>query len=162
MPQERSPMDPTMLRQHIRGTLQLLGGGMHSLLAEELLLGTAAQESHLGTYRRQIGGGPALGIYQIEPTTERSLWRDYLDFRPALATAITRICGVRGPDEFQLEMNLAYQHIMARLRYWAWVKAPIPQSLQEQAEYWDKHYNCNPDHGTAEEYVSNFRRYVLA
>lgn len=159
--QERIPMDPTVLRLHIRSTLQLLGGKLWSPESEEQLLGTCAQESRLGTYRRQIGGGPATGIYQIEPATERSLWRDYLDYRPALATAVTRVCGVRGPDQLQLEMNLAYQHIMCRIRYWAWVKEPVPSGLAAQAQYWDTHYNANPDHGTPEEYIRNYRMLVL-
>jgi hypothetical protein len=160
MPTERQPMDPDALRLHIRSTLQLLGGKMWSIPAEELLLGTCAQESHLGTYRRQLGGGPGTGIYQIETSTEQSLWTDYIDYRGDLAVAITRVCGVRKPDAYQLEMNLSYQHIMCRLRYWAWVKEPIPPVLNAQAKYWDDHYNCNPNAGTVQEYVSNYRRVV--
>ena len=156
---ERKPLNAQFLRLHIRATLQL--ANLWSVEAEELLLGTCAQESHLGTYRRQIGGGPGTGIYQIEPTTETSLWRDHIDFRPSLATAITNICGVRQPDRVQLEYNLAYQHVMARMRYRAWVKAPIPLTLNGQAEYWDKYYNCNPDVGTPQEYISNYRRFVI-
>jgi hypothetical protein len=159
--QERIPMDPTVLRGHIRFTLRLMGGKLWSQEAEDLLLGTAAQESRLGVYRRQIGGGPGTGIYQIEPATERSLWKDYLDYRPAMATSVTRVCGVKGPDPFQLEMNLAYQHIMCRLRYFAWVKAPIPQGLAAQAQYWKDHYNTEDGAGRPEEYVSNYRMLVM-
>ena len=159
---ERMPMDPTVLRLHIRSTLQLMGGKLWSPDAEELLLGTCAQESHLGIYRRQLGGGPGTGIYQIEPATERSLWRDYLGYRPTLATAVMRVCGVHDPDPLQLEMNLAYQHIMCRLRYWAWVKAPIPPTLSAQAQYWKEHYNTEMGAGKPEEYVSNYRRFVSA
>lgn len=36
--------------------------------AEDLVMGTAAQESRL-TYLRQLGGGPALGLWQMEPAT---------------------------------------------------------------------------------------------
>lgn len=160
MPNERQPMDVEALRLHIRSTLQLLGGKMWSMQAEEQLLGTSAQESHLGTYRRQLGNGPALGIYQIEPMTEQSLWKDYIYYRGDLAVAITRICGVSHPDSYQLEMNLAYQHIMCRLRYYAWVKAPIPNTLNAQAVYWKAHYNTELGAGRPEEYVSNYRRFV--
>jgi hypothetical protein len=49
------------LRQYvIRPTLQRLG--LWSLAAENLLLGTAAQESKLGYYLHQLEG-PALGLY---------------------------------------------------------------------------------------------------
>jgi len=154
-----TPLNPDTLRFFIRGTLQL--AGLWSPPAEELLLGTAAQESHLGKYRRQIGGGPGTGIYQIEPATERSLWKDHITYRPALAVMIMNISGVSGPDTMALEFNLAYQTLMARLRYYAWVKAPIPDDLHNQARYWDQWYNCNPNAGTPDEYVANYRRYVV-
>lgn len=39
---------------------------------EDLLVGTAAVESHSGKYNRQING-PALGIMQVEPSTYRHM-----------------------------------------------------------------------------------------
>lgn len=153
-------MNANALRLHIRSTLQLMGGKLWSIQAEELLLGTCAQESHLGRYRKQLGGGPGTGIYQIEPLTEQSLWRDYLDYRPAMATAVTLITGVKGPGNYHLENNLAYQHIMCRLRYFAWVEEPIPTTLNAQAFYWKDHYNTKYGAGKPEEYVSNYRRFI--
>ena len=46
--------------------------------AENLLMGTAAQESALGEYIRQLGNGPALGIFQMEPETFDDIVRNYL------------------------------------------------------------------------------------
>ena len=43
--------------------------------------GTAAVESRMGTYLRQIGG-PALGIWQVEPATHLDCWDNWLDYRP--------------------------------------------------------------------------------
>lgn len=154
------PLNAAALRAHIRSTLQLFDPRMVAPEAENLLLGTCAQESRLGTDRRQVGGGPALGIYQIEPATEQSLWHDYLSYRKPLAIAVAKVCGVDSPDRWHLENNLAYQHIMVRLRYWAWVKAPIPLTIEGQAVYWDVHYNANPHHGTPAEYIENYRRFV--
>lgn len=37
--------------------------GLYSDDARDLLLGTCAQESAFGKYRKQLGGGPALGIF---------------------------------------------------------------------------------------------------
>ena len=51
----------------IRPALRALD--LWSPAAEDLVLGTAAQESGLA-YLRQIGGGPALGLWQIEPATQ--------------------------------------------------------------------------------------------
>ena len=44
---------------------------MYSPVAENLIMGTAAQESGF-TYIKQLGGGPALGMFQVEPATTRS------------------------------------------------------------------------------------------
>jgi len=151
-------MNPQFIRLHIRSTLQLIN--LWSPEAEELVIGTCAQESHLGKYRRQLGGGPGTGIYQIEPATEHSLWADYLAYRPSLAVMVTMVCGVRKPDTYQLEFNLAYQHIMCRLRYYAWVKEPIPMTLNAQAQYWKDHYNTEFGAGTVQGYISNYRRFV--
>lgn len=153
-----TPIPVSSLRPFVRGVLQL--AGLWSMPAEELLLGTAAQESHLGKYRRQIGGGPGTEIYQVELRTERSLWEDWIANRPSIAVMIMSISGVSKPDPLQLEFNLAYQTLMARLRYYAWVKAPIPESLVGQAIYWDQNYNCNPNYGTPEEYIANYKKYV--
>ena len=43
--------------------------------AVTLLTGTAAKESIVGKYVKQING-PALGIYQIEPNTHQDLWHN--------------------------------------------------------------------------------------
>ena len=60
-------MNKVTLRNLITSVLKELN--LHSDNAVNLLMGTAAQESHLGKYRKQIGGGPALGIFQMEPAT---------------------------------------------------------------------------------------------
>lgn len=63
--------------------------------AERLLLGTALTESGL-VHLRQSGGGPARGLYQIEPATHRDLWRHYLAFRPALAARLLCLAAPAG------------------------------------------------------------------
>eukprot|EP01006_Ploeotia_vitrea_P010228 TRINITY_DN26537_c0_g1_i1.p3 TRINITY_DN26537_c0_g1~~TRINITY_DN26537_c0_g1_i1.p3 ORF type:complete len:102 (-),score=2.31 TRINITY_DN26537_c0_g1_i1:1187-1492(-) len=35
-------------------------------VAENLIMGTAAHESHLGDYIKQVGGGPDIGIFQCK------------------------------------------------------------------------------------------------
>jgi hypothetical protein len=151
---------PDTLRLHIRSTLQLID--LWSPAAEELLLGTAAQESHLGYYRRQIRG-PARGIYQMEPSTERDIWDNFLRPRPDRIEAIYTTCGVDGPDQIQLERNLMYQTIMARMHYRR-IRAQLPAAdhLSEQARYWKRYYNTDHGKGSQAEYVENYRRFVNA
>ena len=52
---------------------------LYSLAAEQLLAGTCAQESGMGTYIAQVNG-PALGIYQMEPVTEYDLIKNYIRY----------------------------------------------------------------------------------
>lgn len=49
---------------------------LYSVEAIDLLMLTAAQESHLGKYIQQLGSGPARGIFQMEPKTLQDLRKD--------------------------------------------------------------------------------------
>ena len=62
-------MDAKQLHDHIiKPTLEYMGGNYNSENARFLLLCTAAIESNCGYYIKQVGG-PALGIWQMEPDT---------------------------------------------------------------------------------------------
>jgi len=133
---------------------------MHSDAAVALLLGTAAQESAFGTYIRQIGG-PALGVFQMEPATERDTWQNYLTFRIKLQEVIFEACGVTQADPWALETNLAYQVIMARIHYRR-VSEPLPAAddIPALARYWKQNYNTPEGRGTELEFLSNFYRFI--
>lgn len=139
----------------------LNGLGLHSPGATNLLLGTAAQESKFGTYIRQIGKGPALGVFQMEPATERDIWENYLRYQPELVEKIKGVTGESGPGP-HLRWNLAYQIAMARVHYLR-KKHPMPtgDDLPGLAAYWKQHYNTTLGKGTTEEFMANYRRYVL-
>lgn len=51
--------------------------GLYFLEASDLLLGTALVESNL-EHLKQIGGGPALGFFQMEPETFDDIFYRYL------------------------------------------------------------------------------------
>ena len=51
--------------------------------AEELVLGTAIVESRL-SFIKQLGSGPALGLWQIEPDTHRNSYDNFLEYREGL------------------------------------------------------------------------------
>lgn len=134
---------------------------MHSRAAVYLLLGTAAQESGFGTYLRQVGGGPALGVFQMEPNTEKDIWSNYLDFREDIAFAVWRACYVSRANPEALEYNLAYQIVMARIHYRR-IKEPLPpyNDIKALARYWKQHYNTPQGKGKEEEFVRNYKKYV--
>ncbi len=135
---------------------------MWSESAEELLLGTAAHESHLGKYRYQVGGGPALGVYQMEPATLVDIYDNYLAFRPKKQVLVKQVTGVDGPDLYSLKYDAVYATVMARLHYWR-VPEPLPPpyDIPALANYWDDHYNKNPAKGFPGQWIEDYQRLVL-
>jgi len=152
--------DKKQFQDLIQRTLQDLG--MQSESAVNLLLGTAAQESQFGTYIRQIGGGPALGVFQMEPDTEIDIWDNYLRYRSELACIVTIISGQAAPSPIDLEANLSYQIAMARIYYRRIPEAfPRADDVAGLARYWKQYYNTRLGSGTKEEFVRNYAKYVL-
>lgn len=130
----------------------------HSTAAEVLVLGTAAQESHV-TYLRQLGGGPALGIYQMEPATHDDIWDNYLAYRKTLADGVSAYLVPDQPRHEQLIWNLAYATAMCRVHYRR-VPAALPAAndVAGLAAYWKAHYNTVRGAGTEGEFIENFDR----
>jgi|TARA_R100000501_G_C2561647_1_gene72042 hypothetical protein len=80
-------MNPQQLHDLIiKPTLEYMGGNYYSKESAFLLLCTAAIESDCGYYIKQING-PALGIWQMEPSTEDDIWQncDALDDSPFIS-----------------------------------------------------------------------------
>lgn len=133
--------------------------GLHSLAAEQLVLGTCCQESLGGSYIKQLGKGPALGIYQMEPITHDDLHANFLKFKRDLSVKVNNLCvGIANASE--LVWNLNYATAMCRIHYFR-VKAPLPAAndFKAQARYWKKYYNTPKGKGTTEEYLINWERY---
>lgn len=134
--------DKHQLRDFISRTLWKVPK-FHSPYAIELMMLTAAAESALGKYLVQEGG-PALGMMQVEPATLRDNYGNYLHFRDRLKRNIGQACGVYEADEWQLECNMAYNVLMARLKYWR-SPLPIPPSIEGMAKFHEDVYNAHDD-----------------
>ncbi len=123
---------------------------------------TAAHESQLGRWLLQLPNGPARGIYQMEPETERDIWINYLRFRSSQAAQIIDLCGVEGADPEQLQYNPIYNTILARIKY---LRRPgaLPQAhdIIAMAEYAKLNFNSPGGKATPEEYMLDYRRLVL-
>ncbi len=133
--------------------------GMYSEDAVNLLMGTAAQESHLGKYRKQIGGGPALGIFQMEPSTFNDIVSNYLRYKPELVAKIERVARVSRFKAEDIENNDLLAICMARVHYLR-VKKAIPDNLEGWATYWKRYYNTPLGKGKEEEFIANYKKYV--
>lgn len=132
----------------------------YSLSAEILLLGTAATESRFGSDLKQIGG-PALGIYQIEPATLESIKEDYLSYRPMTRQAAEQFASPE-PWRRQLITSLTFASVIARLVYWRRPEAmPHHDDLQGLANYYKQHFNTPAGKGSPEKFIADYQKYVL-
>lgn len=130
--------------------------GLDSFAARELVLGTALQESHL-TYLKQLGGGPALGVFQMEPATHDDIWKNFLHYNGSLAGKVQEITIETHADT--LIHDLKYAAAMCRIHYYRRPEAiPDQGDLEAQAAYWKQHYNTPLGAGTVEEYIENWGR----
>lgn len=156
----------------IRPALKIMG--MWSQAAENLLMGTAAQESRLGYYLKQVNG-PACGLFQMEPATAINLVHRFFDVRRDLELKTEAVIGVLNPVDInwdqvtaeQLADKLIYDSrfatALARVRY-AMVPTALPAADDVPAlgRYWKEHWNTRLGDGTAEQFCTNYRKLVLS
>lgn len=138
---------------------------MYSQAAENLLMGTAAQESGMGRYLRQLGSGPALGPFQMEPATHEDIWRNYLIGNASLGARVRQLAGYRWvareiPAK-EMVGNLYYAAAMCRLHYRRRPE-PLPdaEDIEGLARYWKRHYNTPAGRGTVAEFMDNYQRFM--
>lgn len=139
------------LQHYIRVALVPLH--LHSKSAENLLLGTAAQESLMGRYVVQMGDGPARGIFQMEPITYDTILK-YSD--------ILRKRSIKLPKSVDmLVYDIRAAVIAARLKYSMIPKVlPDADDVAELAKYWKKYYNTELGRGTVEEFIRNYEKFM--
>jgi hypothetical protein len=138
--------------------------------AENILMGTIAHESAMGTYLKQVRG-PAMGIYQIEPNTHTDIWANFLKYRGGLSGKVRDlICPLdkiwkAGIGDMgchvSLITNLAYATVIARIVYLrAPTQLPDAKDLPGMAAYWKKYYNTIYGAGTEEQFIEHYTKYV--
>lgn len=157
-------IDFKQLRSHVvRPVLEHLDPEIpYSLDAENLILGTIAQESH-GSYLKQLGRGPALGLIQMEPATHDDIWQNWLEYKPDVAAKVLELelphyLGLHGAGE--LVGNLYYAVAMCRVFYRRLPDA-IPNDINGMAKLWKRRYNTYLGAGTEREFRDNYRQYVI-
>lgn len=153
----------------IRPTLKYLEPDVpYSEEAEDLLFMTAAHESRLGTYLKQVNG-PALGVYQMEMATHTDIWDNFLKYRDELAWALDDLLTERFDEDYSdsLVFDLRYATAMARVHYYR-VPEALPKKeefktnvsyLKALSEYAKKYYNTELGKATADDYYKAFIKY---
>lgn len=131
-----------------------------SVAAEILVLGTAIQESRL-CFIKQIGG-PALGLFQMEPATHDDILDNYVKARGSLYSALMSMAAsAPKPLSQQLKSNLLYAAAMCRIHYMRKSeRLPSADDIDGMADYWKRHYNTPAGAGTAKEWADNYRAFV--
>lgn len=138
--------------------------GLGGTTPERLMTLTFATESDGGRYLKQLGQGPAIGGYQMEPFTHDDLWETYLNRKPELSRRIRQLelpdfLGQRGAAE--MAGNLYYATAMARVRYWRVAeRLPDPDDIVGIAGYWKRHYNTHLGKGEVDKAVQAYHRFV--
>ena len=154
-------MNANQLREYIvRPALELIDAW--SKTAENLVMGTAAQESNL-KYVHQLGAGPAVGLFQMEPATHDDIWTNYLQYRQELAASIRKAISYNGgqPSAERMMWDFRYAAIMCRIHY-----RRVPKSLPDEndvhglATYWKIHYNSENGAGTTDEFIQNYGKWL--
>lgn len=155
----------------IRPTLVLLDEWSHT--AENLLIGTAAQESHLG-FRMHAENDNGIGLFRISAQTHTQVWDEFLVTDPELAS---RLRGIASQQQFlksphsELIVNLSYATGIAWMIYKRH-KLMLSDNLNihELANCWLHHYCSRDDQADQitdsneakiEQFVQSCRKLVL-
>jgi len=137
--------------------------GAYSEDAVELLIGTAAIESNMGFYLKQVGGGPACGVFQVEPATAIDNFIHYLRYQDDQAEFVRSYMSERLVSQVfdgdkvridiqdtpelreELTTNLIFGMFMARIKY---LRAPEPlpsrHNYLAMGDYWEINYQGDP------------------
>jgi len=134
--------------------------GYYTPDSANLVLGTIAQESAYGKYRKQLGDGPALGICQMEPATFTDIVKNYLKYHSDISDKIKSICDVTELNPNDLYLNDRLSICMCRVHYLR-VAEKMPATIEGYAAYWKRYYNTVKGKGTETEFIRNYHLYVL-
>ena len=150
-----------LLNAIIEPTLCHLKEISFSKAASQLILGTAIHESLL-KHRRQMGGGPARGLFQMEPATHNDIWDNYLKYRQKIADQVQALKSTPGADGVaELEYNDNYAAAMCRVHYYRAPGAlPAFDDLDKMAAYWKQYYNTSAGKGTVEKYKKDWNAHT--
>ncbi len=145
------------IRDHvIEPTLEAIG--LYSPEAVDLVLFTGLQESGY-RYIKQLGTGPALSFWQIEPFTADDIYETYLKFRHDLEDTVDAF-RFSGTLEENLIGSLPFAVCLCRIKY---RRSPLPLPAvgdgQGMAHIWKQAYNTPLGAGREIEFLDIWNKY---
>ena len=126
---------------------------LYSLEAADLVYKTGMAETGY-RHLKQMGGGPAIGFWQVEPATLIDILDNYVKYRPKLLEGLKSLGYSPDDIETRVMSNIALQAVFCRLKYKRDKYAlPLIGDLQGQARYWKRVYNTNLGKGTIQHFM---------
>lgn len=130
----------------------------YSLTAENLLMGTCAQESKMGQWVVQLEDGPAKGIFQMEPATHDDIWINFLNY--SRQKDIVDLLYEFQQTSDELVYNLRYAAMMCRIHYFRVPDRLPDDNPNDLGEYWKNYYNTLGGKGSIFEFIENYHKRV--
>ena len=156
-------MNHPQIRYLIQEKLKAVG--LWSPPAEELVYLTGLTESGYD-YIRQLGDGPAVSFFQVEPATAHDICVNYLKYRGnrrknfCKATKLPEDAVMTSYKQYWADLlwyNIAAGILFCRLKYYR-VPEPIPEDLEGMAAYWKEHYNTVGGKGSVKHFLESAKR----
>ena len=128
---------------------------MYSKDAASMVYTTGMAESKY-KYLSQMGDGPAIGFFQLEPATMKDIMENYVAYRKPILESLKSLGYAEDDSEYRVKSNIALQVAFCRLKY---KRDPFPlpkhSDTQGQAEYWKRVYNSELGIGTVEHFLES-------
>ena len=127
-----------------------------------LLLETSAVESLRGIIVRQKGG-PARGIFQMEPATERCTLGWLKNNFPKVHSEVMAFYDKNKSPEWNRTHNVPYNVAMSTVYYWRRMGDGLTDrigTLEDRAKVWKTHYNTYLGKGSIAGYIKKAGKYL--
>ena len=140
---------------HARKICSVIGGGVNNK-AIQMLVETAQQETHMGSFPERHPYKLGVGLCQIDKIAFDDIKRrtpKHVSDKVREYLGITLRQVEHRDLAFSPLKSLLFCRLFYRLR-----PELIPDKMEGRAEYWKKHYNTAKGKGTAQEYIHNASR----
>lgn len=144
------PLDYQIFKACTATVLRRIGAHKtEAVLAIEMIVG---HESKGGRYWRQLGGGPARGVIQMESWVHDDTWAHCDNIRRYAAR------GDFTQDVDLLSTDLDYNIFMARMRLIMDVR-PLPSTPEAMAHYLKDYWNSGQGKASAAKYLNDWQEW---
>lgn len=157
-------LDPRQLLELVvRPALSELNDGplyLSSGAAEQLVMGTAAQESKL-RWIKQVGSGPALGLWQMEPVTFYDIRDRFAKTQPHFWNAFGASSIDLRPEALELAYNFKLAALCCRMKYaMSNMQLPAQDDIAGMAHMWKVVYNTHLGAGKEDHFIHSWETII--